>query len=387
MEIGSIYEINPNNIIETQPKAALEQLEDIKKYAKANYAFTRTGREALSLILKSIEKEYPNKGKRALLPAYMCDTVFIPFHQNDWEIYFYHVNRNLEAEPDEIEALAIKTDATLILTHCYYGIDTLGNIYEILSELQKKEVIIVEDVTQSYYLKGHNMAEADTKKGIYKNFRWVADYIFGSLRKWYPIPDGGFVASNHILDMQAITKDLYFTKERISYLTSKWIYLYETESLEKKQERKKTYLLNNGRMERWLDETNEIAAISNESVNIILGTNEDCKLKREQNYATLLEGLGVQKKVLPVFNAEHGTNVAALYFPVYLENRESYQKFLQERDIYAPVLWPVGVDNRDILSEEERYIFGHLLALPMDQRYTKKEMEHIIEATRDWVNI
>ena len=69
---------------------------------------------------------------------------------------------------------------------------------------------------------------------------------------------------------------------------------------------------------------------------------------------------------------EGGAGTAPLYLAVYALDRDRLQRFLTEHNIYAPVLWPVGKENEGCLTEDEKYIFGHMLALPMDQRYGRK---------------
>ena len=56
----------------------------------------------------------------------------------------------------------------------------------------------MEDVTQSYYLEGAGEE---------------ADYVVGSLRKWYPLPDGGFVASKEPLAGEMAVLEKEFTEK------------------------------------------------------------------------------------------------------------------------------------------------------------------------------
>ena len=70
---------------------------------------------------------------------------------------------------------------------------------------------------------------------------------------------------------------------------------------------------------------------------------------------------------------------APLYLPVYVKERDSLQRFLAGYGIYAPVLWPVGEENKDFLQGDGTYIFEHMLALPIDQRYDAGDMEQLAE--------
>lgn len=368
MEIGSIFEINPNRI-EKADKNQGETLclHEVKKYNKKNILYTASGRQAISLALKSLEKSKPHIQKRCLLPAYMCDTVFFPFKQNGWEIFFYHIGKNLRADKEELCQLINEIKPSLFFLHTYYGVDTWKELRGVLHEYQRTGLILMEDMTQSYYLQ-----EVDTQ----------VDYIVGSLRKWYSVPDGGFVTSNELLYGDLLTEDSYFVTERIKMLTSKWDYLYKKEqnqsNVEELQSQKAEYLALNRKMEEYLDKNEKVMALSGISSSMLSDIDEKNDFtRRNTNYKILHQGFQNRKYVKNVLDTFE-ENAAPLYLPVYAEHRETLQKFFCENDIYVPVLWPVGVENADILNEEEKYIFSHLLAIPMDHRYGEAEMKKII---------
>ena len=70
-------------------------------------------------------------------------------------------------------------------------------------------------------------------------------------------------------------------------------------------------------------------------------------------------------------------DASPLYVPVYADEREKLQEFLKDKNIFAPVLWPVPKQVEGRLGKDVEFIFRHLLALPCDQRYGKKDMEFI----------
>lgn len=374
MEIGSIYEINPKDI-HVGGKEGLGgiSLREVEKYGKRNVAFTMSGRSAIALGLRSLAQNRAGIKKSCLLPAYMCDTVFFPFEQEGWEIHFYHINRNLEAEEEELRRLIERIRPSLFFVHAYYGVDTWKQMRSLLKEWKEQGICIMEDVTQSYYLE--NVGEE-------------ADYVVGSLRKWYPLPDGGFVASKEPLAEGEAFLGEEFTKKRIDILTEKWEYLYGKKSEEKKKAMKEDFLKRNREMEEWLDEYREIGAMSEESAGILAEVDEEeCRNRRNRNYCYLCEKLEGKKQfwpILPAAGQEERRGAAPLYFAVYAKEREDLQRFLREHDVYAPVLWPVGKENEGFLTEEERYIYSHMLALPMDQRYGGKEMERMAEVLEEY---
>lgn len=228
----------------------------------------------------------------------------------------------------------------------------------------------MEDVTQSYYL-----------EGIGKE----ADYVVGSLRKWYPVPDGGFAASGEPLIREGIHPEEEFTEKRMELLTEKWEYLYGDGNPEEKKEMKTDFLKKNREMEEWLDRYKGIGGISGLSARMLSKVNEEeCRNKRKENYRYLYERLKGKKQLWPILSDDEERGTAPLYLAVYAKDREGLQSFLIKHDIYAPVLWPVGRENRDCLTEKEKYIYRHMLALPIDQRYGRQEMERIARALDEY---
>lgn len=371
MEIGSIFEINPAAIkkgVETAPL----HLAQVDKYGKAHCSFTASGREAMELALVTLEREKPDIPKRCLMPAYMCDSVFLPFRHRGWELVFYTVDRELLSYGEELFRLAMEYDPGMIFIHPYYGADTCRELRIQLKALQKSGVVVMEDVTQSYYL-----------EGIGKD----ADFVVGSLRKWYAVPDGGFVATDLPLADADLEAGEDYAEERLSPLTEKWMYLNDKAFLktteEERQAKKTAYLEKNRALEDALDHYTHIRRMSQLSLSILAETDEAAAAaKRTKNYEYLYGKISGMRRLRPILEKEDGE--APLYFPIYAKERESLQGFLRERDIYAPVLWPLGEENRGALVGDEDYIYRHMLALPIDQRYGIGDMEKIAEALLDF---
>lgn len=371
MEIGSIFEINPARAEEGAETAALH-LAQVEKYGKAHCCFTASGREAIELALRSLEEARPELSKRCLMPAYMCDSVFLPFVHRGWELVFYTVDRGLISYGEEVFRLAMEHDPGLILIHPYFGTDTCRELRVHLEALRKSGVMVMEDVTQSYYLE-----EAGNE----------ADFIVGSLRKWYAVPDGGFVVSDLPLVRDCLKEGEDYARERLTPLTDKWMYLHadtsfgETEA--ERRARKNAYLERNRALEEALDHYAALRRMSRISASILSKTDEEAAAqKRRDNYAYLYEKTDGMRRLRPILQREGGE--APLYFPIYAKERENLQNFLRERDIYAPVLWPLGEEMRDALAGDEEYIYRHMLALPIDQRYGLKEMAKIGRALADY---
>lgn len=368
MEIGSIFEINPATVKKGGETEDFH-LAQVDKYEKKQSCFTASGREAVELALISLEREKPDTPKCCLMPAYMCDSVFLPFLHRGWELVFYSVDRDLETAGEEIFRLALEHDPGLIFIHPYYGTDTCAGLRGQLAALRRSGVLVMEDVTQSYYLE-------EAGKDV--------DFVVGSLRKWYAVPDGGFVASDLPLARDVLEPGEEYARERLVPLVQKWEYLREKERRTGGAltagwlPRKAEYLKRNRSLEADLDRYQGVRRISRISVEILSKMDEeDARRRRIENYQTLYDRICGMKRIWPMLLRENAQ--APLYLPVYAKERDSLQRFLTERGVYAPVLWPVGEENRDFLKGDEVYIFGHMLALPIDQRYGAAEMEQIAE--------
>ena len=368
-EIGSIYEIDPALFTHKHADATSQlSLKEVEKYNKKHVRYTASGREAIALALKSFEEKHPGASKCCLLPVYMCDTVFFPFERAGWKIHFYHLDRDLTADITKLCKLIEEVRPELIFIHSYYGVDTWKSARSFFREWKMQGICIMEDVTQSYYL---------------ENAGKEADFCVGSLRKWYAIPDGGFVASDEALSEEEPNSNEEFVQTRMELLTEKWRYLHGQGGIDERHALKEDYLKRNKEMEAWLDSYAGIASISDKSSYILSLTDENkCKDRRMENCRYLRDKLIGKKQFVPVFNFK--SDPAPLYFPIYVNDRDELQTFLSAHDIYAPVLWLIGKENADYLSEEERYIYEHILALPIDQRYGLEEMQQIVKTLEQY---
>ena len=368
MEIGSIYEVAPA-VTGKRAEAETLCLDHVEKYGKKHKCFTASGREAIELALISLERERPDVPKRCLMPTYMCDSVFAPFHHRGWELIFYAVDGGLESTGETLFQMILETDPGLVFVHSYYGVDTFGDLRAQLPVFRKSGILVMEDVTQSYYL---------------ETVGQEADFVVGSLRKWYPVPDGGFVVSDLPLAEDVLRDGEAYAEERLKPLVQKWEYLQGVEVLvgnsdvAERQQQKALFLQKNHALEEALDRYEGVRRMSGVSAAILSETDEEAaRHKRVENQSFLYEKMIGMKRLRPVLVMQGAE--APLYLPVYAKEREDLQRFLTEHDIYAPVLWPVSEDAPDFFEGDEDYIYEHLLALPIDQRYGIREMERIAQ--------
>ncbi len=196
--------------------------------------------------------------------------------------------------------------------------------------------------------------------------------------------DGGFVASDIPLAEDVLETGEEYARERLVPLVQKWEYLKEKERRTGGAltagwlPRKAEYLKRNRNLENALDCYQGVRRISRISAEILSRVDEEgARRRREENYHALYQHICGMKRLWAIL-PEKETH-APLYLPVYVKERDSLQRFLAGYGIYAPVLWPVGEENKDFLQGDGTYIFEHMLALPIDQRYDAGDMEQLAE--------
>lgn len=353
-EIGSNFWISPNDGIGGKALYPPFQF----GYHGSDYAWMSTGRSAIRLVLETIEERNPNIEKVVLLPPFTCHTVFEPFIASGFEVQMLPLNLDLTIDIEDIIRCQELFDASVILVHRYYGFDTLPGFNQAVSLLKTKGVVVIEDCTQCLY---SSFLISD------------ADYFVASVRKWCGVPDGGF----------AICKDGCFThkpnladekmvetKRIASEL--KYKYLFERKG------DKPTFKAKYSEAERLLDNQKDYYSIGKISADIQAELDILLlKKQRRNNYRLLLEGIKNIVGIKVIFDSLPD-DVVPLYFPILVENRDKFQYFLADNDIYAPVVWPKA-DNCPAIEGVANSIYNKILCIPIDQRYDGEDMQRIVD--------
>ena len=351
-EIGSNFWLSPDDVIGSNVIPS----PDVFNCAGSDYVWLSTCRSAIELVIRTIEQRNPNVKKVVCLPAFTCHTVLEPFVKAGYKIITLPLDEDLTSSTREILKIIEKTTVGIVLFHRYFGFDTLPGIDEVLPVLQKKNVIVIEDCTQSLYSSFNRMA---------------ADYFVGSIRKWCGVPDGGFaVCKDGAFTDKPMRSDIALERAKrvASEMKYRYLFLYAGD--------KDTYLTRYRDAENLLDNQSQIYAIG-ELSKIVQRNLDICqmKIKRRRNYQTLLQVLKDIDGITPLFGRMENGDVP-LYFPILCDDREKIQKLLVKNAVYAPIIWPKNeIFSR--VSEKVEYVYEHLLCIPIDQRYDTDDMERI----------
>lgn len=325
-----------------------------------NYAvLTSSGRGAISLLLQQVEPEF----KTVLLPAYICESVILPFITNGYTCYFYDVTEDLTPLIDNTN---LYPELDIFLHMGYFGFQTNNKLLDIIKQLKDKSTIIVEDITHTLFSQYHRFDDND--------------YYIASIRKWMGIPSGGFLASANIDINNNLKENFAFSDARKEALTLKAKYIYNNEIDLKKTEYRNIF----AQAEDMLNEDLSAYEIDMLSKKIIYDINIGEMIKRRRsNFEILADGLRNIKLVRPIFK-KFPDDICPLFYPVYInEKRNEVRKFLSEQNIYCPIHWeePKRIENKNFKNASK--IYKNIMSIPCDQRYGLKDMERIISVFKE----
>lgn len=353
-EIGSIFPLSNGNLCEAEAEEM--HLPNDKVY----YSLCR---EALFDIAVSLS----SSNRIVLIPAYTCQTVITPFEEAGWDCVFFPIKRNLRIDiPAFLEAVT-RYNPSVIVIHPYFGME-LNAEEESALKVASQDATVVLDLTQCLF------------SG--KRYPFVA-FTVGSYRKWFPIPDGGFLESNHGLFpiSQPKAENTEFTEREVAAMYLRGQYFGNAD------QRTKTISIRLSKAADHLAESNITPhRISSVAYNLLQKERFDNVLHdRIRNFTFLFQHIQDCNKVKKVCQNLADVTTAPLYFAIYVNGRSQLQRLLAENAIYSPVIWTVR-DERVLINEEVKYIFSHVLAIPCDQRYNEDDMQRVVEITNNYCN-
>ena len=285
-----------------------------------------TARNCLEYILMA--RHY----KKIYIPFYTCEVILEPIKKLGISYEFYSINNDLE--PEIIPQ--VKEDEAFLYTN-YFGLKQ--GCVEYLSEKYGDHLIV--DNSQAFYAK--RIDGIDT---------------FYSPRKFFGVPDGGYLYTDCKLDKEFLQDKSY---NRMRHLL---IRAEENAEAGYSMFREADASLCNSPIKY-------MSAISDRLLrNIDYFYTKDI---RRNNFKFLHDRLSEKNQLK--FNL--GNDAVPLVYP-YLQEDGDLKKFLISKRIFVATYWP---NVLEWCSEQtvEYNITQKLAALPIDQRYGEKDMEALIQ--------
>lgn len=285
-----------------------------------------TGRNALEYILTA--KKY----KKLYLPFYTCDVILQPLQKLSINYEFYHINELFEPL---FEISLIKDDEAFLYTN-YFGLkDSFIREYKNIC----KNLIV--DNAQAFF--SDPCEDVDT---------------FYSPRKFFGVPDGAYLYTNVKLSV-SLEKDVSF--QRFEHLLRR---------IDLGAEKGYSSYLDT---EKLLDHQ-PIMEMSNLTYSILNSIDyEYVAKKRRDNFLYLHDNLGKLNQL----KFELESDLVPMVYP-FLPNKEGIRMILLKNRVYTAQYW--AVLSQWVHSQCIEYKYSNeLLHLPIDQRYSKGELNKIID--------
>lgn len=363
MEIGSVIELDSweNYQIAKQKKDFfLPFMAGKNRYKSVFYQSGRNAIEALMLHLK--EK---NNIDRILLPDYMCQTVKDACKRAKIQCDYYLVDRFYNFSIEEIEK-KIHKNTCLYIAH-FFGKKIEKRVLSKILNWKNQDYIIIEDVTLSLF-------SSDTEEGV-----GFGNYTLGSIRKWLPIPDGGFVSSQTDILPQELknNKVSKFTDYYFSVQVMKRQYVkggFRNKTL------KKIYMDYYALSIKELFSDYALYPMSEWTQNYL--NNFDFKKiirKRMENYDYLYEKLKDTNKITLKIKREEG--YLPLGMVIICDDRDDLLQYLIKNNVYCNIHWNLENETK---NTELEYLAKKSITIPCDQRYGIGEMDYIASIIRKW---
>lgn len=287
-----------------------------------------TGRNALLYIIeaKKIEKLH--------IPYYLCDSVSNALDINDIKYDYYHIDANFTPVFDG----KLKENEYLYIVN-YYG-------------------LLFKEIIRNFIIKFKNIIFDNTHAFFQRPIEGL-DTIY-SCRKFFGVPDGAYLNSK-----TKISRELEVDKSgnRMAHILGR----YENTASE--------YYIDFKNNDKGFRRTS-LKNMSRLTHHLLKQINyDDVIKKRNNNFSFLHEKLSKENQL----NFE--IPFAPYAYPYYCEGGIEIRKKLSKEGIYIASLWP-NVLGHKRSSELEKSFVKNILPLPCDQRYSKCEMNRLIQSIR-----
>lgn len=285
-----------------------------------------TGRNCLEYVLRY------RQCKKIYIPFYTCDSVIEPILKIGVDYEFYHINRNFELET----IIDLGKDEVILYTN-YFGLKQ--EYVNFLAQHYGEKLII--DNTQAFF--AAPITGIDT---------------FYSCRKFFGVSDGAYLYTNGHVDIQ-LEQD--FSYNRMNHLIN---------SIDYSQE----YAFTAFHISEECLVNQDIKQMSKFTQRIMQSIDyEKIARIRQDNFLYLHKQLSDSN----LLNFNNIKSATPLIYPYYSEDVKLREHLIINK-IYVANYWPNVLEWTDTDSIEYS-LAEKMVPLPIDQRYSKEDMEFIIK--------
>lgn len=352
--IGTWYTIDDESPWQDMPR--VENTPDVTYYA--------SGREPFLAVAKSICPER----KVVLAPYFTCETVFQPFLENGWQIVHYRVTKELKIDTAEVEALFETHKPSVAVFMEYSGTDLTAEELATVGKLQAAGCVTIVDRSQNLYSRRRDPE---------------VDFYCGSLRKWYCIPDGGYLERNGAHPMPKVPEDGVYNDVYAAACAAMMFVnaLAERTKIAQYLElsvffRKlsTSYVCCQPVRERNMWEYSKAIYLRERA------RDEQYQQRRMENFRYVSQRIQGMTAVRAVCCEPDN---APFYVHIYTQDRQALSRYLRSKGVSTWRYWSKPKEFGK-LDDQTEYIFAHILSLPCDQRYTLEDMKILCDALEEY---
>lgn len=153
------------------------------------------------------------KGEKVLVPAYHCRSMVEPVLVVGATPVFYKIMPDMSVDYEDVLSKTDELTHAILVTH-FFGI--LQDVVKIRKYCDEKNLVMIEDCAHIFF--GENEG---------RPVGWFGDYAIASIRKFFPVFDGGYlVSSRHSLtDIKMVPgSSLYAIKAMLNILEESFEY-------------------------------------------------------------------------------------------------------------------------------------------------------------------
>lgn len=316
--------------------------------------FTFSGRNAIDIVIRDILSHH--KIDSVYVPSYCCVSMLQDFIDRGIKVEFF----NIEYKDGRFTYQTPQCGKnSVVLIMSYFGLEA-KEAHRVIEDIHRKGAIVIEDIT-------HSLLRKDSVSEL-------SDYAVASLRKWFPIPTGGWVGKKFgKISEKPVLDSNRSVQEKIVAMEKKYRYLKG--EIPSKEE----FLLAQAKFENDLIHVDRLLKIDDTSLRIIKRIDANKIInQRRKNAEILVHGLKDFEEIIKIPKVDLSKDVP-LFLPILMNTRErdSLRKYLIERGIYCPVHWPEIMGASVGIRENE-------LSLICDQRYSEGDMQAIVETICEW---
>lgn len=296
--------------------------------APTDKTYFDSGRSALQFIIQELVRP-----RVLYLPSLVCIDLIdrLKFVTNDIQLRFYRVHEDLSCAYPRV-----RHGEALLRIHYFGAVDE--------SLVRLHGGTLIDDISHCLHSYPHQ------ENAI----------VFGSLRKLYPVADGGFVVGFH--------NPRYATADRPvheAFAAQDW---HEWQSIE-----------------AWFQSSGQVLDMTSQSMAIVAGFDvRTDTIARRKNWSRLSE---MDVGYCPVSYKSDEVPIAHVRILESAELRDELRAWLIERNIYTAILWPLPVPLLSEGSEDAGVTFANRsLAFPVDARYGDADMEYVVAMVNDFAS-